>query len=247
MIPKKIFQTYKTKYDDLPYLNDSKTNLKGLTESWFYKNPDYEYYYYDDELILKTLKQEDEILYKCILECDKIGKGAGAMKADIFRYFIIHKYGGFYADIDTVCKQPIDSWLDESHKIVLSPEDNSENFQQWFIGAEKGHPVLTEVLKNVKIAFGKGIDTSDPLFVLWTTGPKIWTRAILKVLGVEGERMLRERSESFNMLPKAQELGIHIYPDYKYFRNPEGVVHHLYGSMEWKNDSSYSSWQKHIN
>jgi mannosyltransferase OCH1-like enzyme len=42
MIPKKIFQTYKTDYDDL-----SETQ-KAMTQTWIDKNPGYDYHYYSD-------------------------------------------------------------------------------------------------------------------------------------------------------------------------------------------------------
>jgi mannosyltransferase OCH1-like enzyme len=33
------------------------------------------------------------------------------MKADLFRYLILYDVGGYYADIDVQCSQPLDTWL----------------------------------------------------------------------------------------------------------------------------------------
>jgi mannosyltransferase OCH1-like enzyme len=35
----------------------------------------------------------------------------GVWQADTFRYAILHKEGGFYADLDVTCSRPIEQWL----------------------------------------------------------------------------------------------------------------------------------------
>ncbi|KAI8808629.1 nucleotide-diphospho-sugar transferase [Cladochytrium replicatum] len=33
------------------------------------------------------------------------------LKADMFRYLVLHTFGGVYTDVDTVCLKPIDEWI----------------------------------------------------------------------------------------------------------------------------------------
>jgi mannosyltransferase OCH1-like enzyme len=239
MIPKIIWQTYKTKYEDLPKINEVN-DLKVLAEYWQSQNPDYKYNYFDDESLAEYILENDSELYECIQECDRIG--IGAMKADIFRYFVLYKNGGFYADTDTVCHKPIDSWVDQNNDLILSPEDNSSYFQQWFIGASKNNPILEHVLNKIKQKFKEGIDYSNLHFVHGATGPAIWTESILEYLNIDEKNQLRERSDYYNTLDSLKKSNTFIYSDYRYFRDNTGVVQHLYASINWQNEPNYNNW-----
>ena len=206
MIPPKIWQTWKKPYAELPVVKGN--NLKGLTETWKILNPGYEYHYCDDETCLNMVKQADEELYECMLECDRVKMVC--MKSDIFRYFVLYEYGGYYADIDTVCYAPIDSWIKPGCRFILSPEDNSLFFQQWFLGAEAGHPVLRELLKNIKQRFKDGVQYSNPDFVHYTTGPEIFTHTALDVLGITRHNNLRDLSPEYNRLQSVRNAGVYI-------------------------------------
>ncbi len=231
MIPKKIWQTWKGPYTKLPTVMGH--DLRKLTESWIKLNPGYTYYYCDDEECLSMIRQKDPELYQCVLECNRVK--VASMKSDIFRYFVLYEYGGFYADIDTICCASIGSWLKPGIRFILSPEDSSIYFQQWFMGSEKGHPVLKALLNNIKRKFNEGINYSHSDFVHTSTGPAIFTHTVLDYLGIERRDNLRELSASYNELAKVIDSGIFIYDDYRYFRDgrPDGVVKHLYASLSW--------------
>ena len=240
MIPKKIWQTWKGPYTKLPTVMGH--DLRKLTESWIKLNPGYTYYYCDDEECLSMIRQKDPELYQCVLECNRVN--VVSMKSDIFRYFVLYEYGGFYADIDTVCCVPIKKWLKPDIRFILSPEDTSIYFQQWFLGSEKGHPLLKALLDNIKRKFKEGIDYSDADFVHISTGPSIFTHSILDFLGIEKRDELRELSAGYNKLAKVRDLGVFIYDDYRYFREgkPHGVVWHLYASIFWF-EANYDNWR----
>ena len=101
-IPRNIFQTWETK-NILP-------DFLSITQTWRDKNPNYAYFLYDDnDRILFIKKHFDINVYNAYSRIIP-----GAFKADLWRYCILYIYGGVYADIDTICFNPI-----ELFKLVL--------------------------------------------------------------------------------------------------------------------------------
>lgn len=100
-IPKKIYQTSST-------YNLSKDCLKTIDTIKDF-NPDYEYYFFDDNdiynfMILNYGNESAEINALNWLE-------PGAYRADLFRYCILDKQGGIYADCKQVWRTGFDSIL----------------------------------------------------------------------------------------------------------------------------------------
>ncbi|MBE0674896.1 MAG: hypothetical protein IH591_09570, partial [Bacteroidales bacterium] len=56
----------------------------------------------------------------------------GASKADIWRYLIMYKYGGVYADMDCRCINPLRQWIDPGAAFVTQLGINND-FCQWLI------------------------------------------------------------------------------------------------------------------
>lgn len=90
MIPKKIYITHETKEDLLKFKNQVISNIIN--------NKGYEIEFYDDKKRMKFIKEFYPEFYKYYI---KINEGYGAVKADIFRVLILHKYGGVYVDCKT--------------------------------------------------------------------------------------------------------------------------------------------------
>ena len=95
MIPKIIHQIW------LGPCPAPKTEMR----TWKDRHPGWEYRLWDEEAIsrcwpdgLYNQKQFDWMQELC-------------GKADIARYEILHRFGGFYADADSVCLRPLDDWL----------------------------------------------------------------------------------------------------------------------------------------
>ena len=87
IIPKYVFQTWKSKY----LTTDMKQNILKLRE----KHNGFEFYLYDDEMCRTFIKNNYN---KDVLHAfDSLIPGA--FKADLWRYCILYKYGGIYMDI----------------------------------------------------------------------------------------------------------------------------------------------------
>lgn len=74
--------------------------------SWRDLNPGYEYRFYTDaDMDLLVRSEHPELL-------PLWGRLAGVLRADLFRYLVLMKYGGYYADVDVTCNTPIDKWFE---------------------------------------------------------------------------------------------------------------------------------------
>jgi len=180
-IPKILWQTYKTK--TLP------PQAEDARSSWVCKNPEFEFQLYDDSDIENFIRNNFDPSYLEFYHQLPLG----VMKADLWRYLIILKEGGYYTDIDTQCYRSILKW-----PIKIRPEDFPNGvllvsiepadlpfFCQWTFAATKNHPALAHVCSYIVENFKKnGINTSNPHFVHGTTGPSIWTQALLDYLGL---------------------------------------------------------------
>jgi hypothetical protein len=125
MIPKIIWQTHENKYNDLlPFQKDIANTWKNL-------NPGWEYRYVDAEERSVMVKKYSDFLHNCYMESDNVHR------ADIWRLVAIYNYGGFYADMDSVCIETIQNSMDKKYKgeeVVCSsigfqhPGINNSNF-----------------------------------------------------------------------------------------------------------------------
>ena len=112
-IPRNIFQTWSTKK-----ISD---NFNVLCQTWREKNPNYAYFLYDDDDCEKFIKKYfDEKVYNTYLRII-----SGAFKADLWRYCILYIYGGIYVDIDTICLEKIDKFLNEDIEFMTPIDLNN--------------------------------------------------------------------------------------------------------------------------
>jgi hypothetical protein len=127
-IPKIIWQTMKT--------NDVPVFMRSYAESWMKLNPEYEYRFCDDNDIVDFLRKD----FPEYLEGYENLK-YGASKADLWRYLIIYKYGGVYADIDCLCINPLRNWVDKQAKFVTALGTNKD-ICQWLIISVPKNPIF---------------------------------------------------------------------------------------------------------
>lgn len=230
MIPKIIWQTYKDPFDQLqPYMIEAINTWKNL-------NPNYEYYYMDDQqaadFVLKEYGQEWYDIF--------INLPIGVMRGDVWRYMVIYKYGGVYTDLDTECLKPISNWMNEDHEMIVCPENNI-HFCQWTFAASAGNPVLKAVLDLVKERLLNPVYEGSH-FVHGHTGPGVWTEAIMNFLNIKSINI----SDDYLLINSSDNAKIYKFHCYggKYWRVFHNIdVRHIYGSQRW-NDGSYTQWIK---
>lgn len=227
MIPKIIWQTYKDPYQSLP------DYMKEAINTWKDKNPEYEWKYMDDDqaadFVLKEFGQEWYDIF--------INAPVGVMRGDIWRYMIIYKYGGVYADLDTECWQPISSWMLEDADMIVCPE-TSNHFCQWTFAATPEHPIIKSVLDHIKEAFVNP-DYKKPHFVHNMTGPAVWTRGILNKLNVSVRNLIDDHL-LINSCENAKLYKFYCYGGERWRIFHFEAVKHIYGSQKWKD--GYVQW-----
>ncbi len=194
-IPKKIHQIYTKGAGALPAdIHASITELRK-------RNPDWEYYFYDDSRIIDYLTRnyEPEMLELY----SNINPRYGAARADFFRYLLMYKEGGVYLDIKSSCTQPLNEVIPVHCKIMVCNWDNQQNgcdgemgkhealrflkngeYQQWNIIAAPESPYLKAVIDEVVTRLKKykpwryGVGMRG---VLHTTGPVPFSLGIEKI------------------------------------------------------------------
>lgn len=228
LIPKIIWQTYKTSYEDMPsYAIDASS-------SWKIKNPDYQYFYVnDDEAAQFILSEYGQEYFDLFMSCP-----VGVMRGDMWRYLVIYKYGGVYADIDTICNLPIDDWLDKNSDVFISLE-NEVHFCQWTFAAKPGSPLIKQVI-NLMIERLKVLDVTRPSFIHHATGPGVWTDGILSYVERTNVSDLYNKYSEYQQLIRLQGINVAIDASNIFLNS---AVRHIFGSLHWT-DGNYSQWRE---
>ena len=150
-IPKIIWQTHNYIYEELPEY------LKKVTRTWINLNPTWEYKYVNHIDRADFVKTEDSVLYK---HYDKLSP---MMQSDIWRYLVTYKYGGAYADMDSVCKVPLDYMLDTlncDHDLLAASQTGASPFDynncNFVVGKKsKNLEIIINNLKDKNYLTGK--------------------------------------------------------------------------------------------
>jgi hypothetical protein len=193
ILPKLIHQTVKDK-------NRMSCEVQDSIQSWIDMNPGYTHILYDDADLLDFVREH----YPQLVDIYQ-ALPTNIERTDTWRYLVLHKLGGVYADSDVKCMQPISTWNQEHNfdaaLIVGIAKRNMKNgdtreFNQFVMAAMPGHPVLAAMpmvissnlaytyLTNLQSAKGKRADDA----VLMRTGPKAFTSAIQAYAGRVGAK-----------------------------------------------------------
>ena len=186
-IPKIIWQTMKS--------NEVPPFMKAYADSWTELNPEYEYRFHDDDDIIHFIRNDfPEYL-------DGYNKlKYGASKADLWRYLIIYKFGGVYADIDCKCHNPLENWVNPDSQFVTQLGTNKD-ICQWLIISVPNNPIFLKAaqktLRNSEINNCKenyfGFKISRGNLELRKNGPQIHVNHA--ILGLSGPPVLQKAAE----------------------------------------------------
>lgn len=147
MIPKTIYYTHEN-YEKVKkferQINYSKSN-----------NKNYKFVFYDDNARINFIKEYFPEFYYFY---ERINKGYGAAKADIFRVLILYKYGGIYIDCKTQLENMDELFLKYPNKnfytcsfkkddkiLYIYNKINQTNYQNFFIATEKKGKIISAI------------------------------------------------------------------------------------------------------
>ena len=187
-IPKIIWQTMKT--------NRVPVFMKEYADTWMTQNPEYEYRFHDDNDILDFLKND----FPDYVEGYKKIK-YGASKADLWRYLIIYKFGGVYADMDCRCVNPLRQWVDPGAAFVTQLGINKD-ICQWLIISVPENPIflraaqmtLRNIEQNNTKAVHHGFEFTENKLVIVENSPLL--KFNHPVLGLSGPPVLQHAGET---------------------------------------------------
>lgn len=112
MIPKRIFQTWKSK-TDIP------ENMAHWQSTWKKHNPDYHYELWDDDDNRDFIKTYYPWFLQKYDSYDVMIK-----RADAVRYFHLYHYGGIYVDMDFECIRNFDDILNIESDVIFGRMGN---------------------------------------------------------------------------------------------------------------------------
>lgn len=225
-IPKIIFQTHKSNQ----YLKMHK-KLLNATNSWK-KHSEFKYNFYNDKQQADFMKTYFGDIYDVYCRLP-----LSVMKADLWRYCIIYKYGGIYADSDTVCLSKPD-YLVKNALLNCAPEIDvayylrAEKIRfdvhlcQWVFAAPANCPVIKSIIDLSVKRIRKTYIIKGEHIVHYLTGPGVFTDGINKWL-TKNSLPIFKNSTDYTFYPK-NILYIH---DASFHKNK---VKHLY-SGGWEN------------
>lgn len=135
-IPKYIFQTMETTL--LP------KDMASAMGKWKTMNPEYKHIYFDG----LQCRQFIALHFPNVLNSyDKLLPGA--FKADLWRYCILYKYGGVYADSRTVPLLRLKNIINSSDRFIVPRDPINTFLWQGFMCSVPGHPVLKAIITSI--------------------------------------------------------------------------------------------------
>lgn len=178
-IPRILHQTWKSA--DLP------ERYRRWSDTFRRCHPDWEYRFWDDEACLDLVRRD----YPARLDL-YLGLRNPAERADLFRYLVLHRFGGLYADIDCECRRPLD-FLGDTDAFVVATELDTRSprvmalyrsdlprlYCQWAFLSVPDHPILTRLIESIAQTGPANLHPDPMVQVLKRTGPHAFTRAVL--------------------------------------------------------------------
>lgn len=156
-------------------------------------------------------------------------------RADAIRYFILHKYGGIYMDLDVGCLRRFDPLL--RFEVIL-PKTIPVGVSNDVMAAAKQHPFMDHLIHNL-VTFNHRYLTHYPT-VMFSTGPMFVSASYGLYVDSHG---LAVPSTPSN--PTAGFSGIRVLPKALYGKNakpseaPDAFFRHFYGSSWHANDADF--------
>jgi mannosyltransferase OCH1-like enzyme len=190
-IPKRIFQTHKS----IEYIQTKPTLQKAL-QSWKQFVPEFAYHFYTDEMcdeFMKNVMVEEfgEEIYEAYKKLP-----IAVMKADLWRYCIVYKYGGIYSDVDTICLCNPNIFTMYETMLVCAPE-NHVHLCQWTFAAPAKSPLLKSIIELSITRIMNIPEIKGEHVIHYLTGPAVFTDGIEKYLTENSMTVFANKNEYY--------------------------------------------------
>lgn len=130
---------------------------QNMINTWSKFNPGWKVIVWNEEKTLELLKRD----YPTYVEMFEKYK-RDIFRIDAARYFILHKYGGFYSDCDITCHANIENL--RNHKVVLSVDKYTKTVNNnHFMGAVPSSPFFSQCIQNLQLA--SKLQIKEPSYV----------------------------------------------------------------------------------
>lgn len=152
-------------------------------------------------------------------------------KSDIFRYEILYRYGGVYADVDFECLQPLDKIHQSCEFYTGMVSGQTEHvLLNGIIGSRPGHPIMKACINQITI----GPADHDPDGIFQRSGPALFTKAFFTHLSRSDKGKVVAFPPSFFYAYPATSRWITDRQEIKEtFVRPESFAVH-YWESRWK-------------
>ncbi|WFC97546.1 hypothetical protein MYAM1_000260 [Malassezia yamatoensis] len=221
-IPRIIHQTWKT--DNLP------SRWAKTREACAAMMPDYKYMLWTDA----SSRQLIETDYEWFLPVFD-AYPYNIQRADAIRYFVLHKYGGIYMDLDIGCKRRLDSLLRFD---AILPKTIPVGVSNDLIFAAKQHPFMQQLIENLT-RFNHHFLTPYAT-VMFSTGP-MFVSAVYRMYADAHALVTPSTPDK----PTQGFKGIRVLPKSLYGKNakpneaPDAFFEHMYGSSWHEGDAGF--------
>lgn len=173
-------------------------------DEWYRLHPKWGGVLWNEENMPRLMNQKIYDDAENLMPADAVGQ----FKADIARYEILHKHGGFYADVDTRPLRPIDDAL-SGHSEFAAAEDKSF-IGNTYLACEPGSLVMLALIGGIAANL-KDHPSSQSASVL--TGPQYLTPIWKKLGGYVDTRTELFFPYNWRDVKKKQEHRVQISPD----------------------------------
>jgi len=214
-IPKNIFQTHKSS----SFINSNHLYTKCVN-SWIKHSNKYKYFFYNNKMCDYFIKDnfEDEV-YQAYSRLPM-----AVMKADLWRYCIIYKYGGIYADADAMCLVDPDIFTSPKTLLVCGPE-NAIHLSQWFFAAPKNSPILKTIIDLSVKRILEIPEIKGEHIIHYLTGPACFTDGIEEFLKANDKPTFNDKT----LYDSYRNDTMCVFNVNKYRNN---IIHHFFAGIQ---------------
>jgi len=177
-------------------------------ETWKMKNPSWQYKLWTE----KTIKKEFPNGLYNQTQYNRLGSQYHG-KADILRYEILYKYGGFYIDADTSATRPLDDDLLECDLFTCGLNLENKRYANGFIACKEKSPVMKAMMDEIH-----EIENINEKACWMMTGPMLFTKIV--------DRYIKENNLKINIHPYYYFIPNHFRIDNGYNGDKSYCDHH---------------------